>query len=478
VNLFNEFKSYCQEQNFFSSSSGILLGVSGGPDSLALLDLFYRYSEEKEFELTVFHLDHGIRQASSEEAKFVQAFCQERDVTCIIEEINLPEIAEKTQAGTEELARRIRRAFYYKYSRELELPILALGHQLNDRIETLLFNLFRGSGIEGLQGIKPTSYYRELKIIRPLLKFKRSTIEYYCQERNLEPRRDKSNKSLKYSRNRIRNELLPYLETHFNPEIISSLASTAEIITGENQFMVKISKNLYHNLIQRAEEHRLDFNCKDIASLDPVLQKRLIRFIIKQLLSSKQGFYQKHYDEIVAIISQAAQEGKNRPARDYHFPKNLLVRVEYGQISFRDSIWQALQAERTNYCKKIVPGSKVKLFDSQFISAQIRKLPSNWKTLAFKRNTALLDYAEIAFPVFVRNREEGDYFYPLGLGGSQKVKDYLINNKIPLDQRDRLPVLVDKDGKILWLAGERIDERVKVTEKTEKVLQLKLVKND
>jgi len=473
VDLLAEFKSYCQQQNFYQPGSAILLGVSGGPDSLAMLDLFCRIREEEQLDLAVFHLDHGLRHASREEADFVLKFCQERELSCRIERIDLPGIAENTQAGIEELARRIRRAFYYKYAQKLDCDILALGHQLNDRVETMLFNLIRGSGIQGLQGINPTGYYRDLKIIRPLLQFHRSTIEYYCQERRLNPRRDRSNLSLKYSRNRIRNELIPYLEEHFNPELIKNLASTAELIAEESAFLDRITTNIYNDLVVREEEHRLDFVCQEIASLDPVLQKRLLRYIIAELLDSRQGFYQQHYELMQKIIQEEAETEENKPARDYDFPRDLLLRLEYGNVSFRDRIWQALQARNSCFEINLKGEGRIELPRGVSLQAEISELPENWRSLAARKNIALVDCRSFSWPLRIRSRQDGDYFYPLGLGGSQKVKDYLINNKVPLDKRDRLPVITDGTGRIIWLAGERLDERFKVTPETDRVLILK-----
>ncbi len=477
MDLLPEFKSYCRQQNFFQSGSKILLGVSGGPDSLAMLDLFCRFRKEEQLELAVFHLDHGIREASRAEADFVRSFCQKRDLSCWIERINLPEIQDNTQAGVEELARRIRRAFYYKYARQLNCSILALGHQLNDRVETMLFNLIRGSGIKGLQGITPTGCYRDLKIIRPLLNFYRSSIEMYCRERNLDPRIDRSNLSLEYSRNRIRNELIPYLEEHFNPELKKNLAATAELIAEESGFLDRVTANLYQEMVIRKEEHRLDFNCQEIASLDPVLQKRLLRYIIARLLDSREGFYQQHYELMLEIINEEAETGGKEPARDYDFPRNLLVRLEYGMVSFRDRIWQTLQARNSRFNLTLEGEGRVELPGKSSLLAKVSELPDNWRSLAARENTALIDYNSFTWPLRIRSRQDGDCFYPLGLGGSQKVKDYLINNKIPLDERDRLPIITDSRGRIIWLAGERLDERFRVTPDTDRILWLEYQPN-
>ncbi len=473
MDLLEEFADYCCREKLVSEGDSVLLAVSGGPDSLALLDLFDRLREDWNLKLGVFHLDHCLREDASKEAEFVRQQCDKRDINCWLEEVDVKEVKKRRGGSTEEIARELRLSLIYKYLRREEMDRAALGHQANDRAETIIFNLVRGAGMNGLSGISPCSNHWGYPFIRPLLDFTRNQLENYCDSRSLEPRIDRSNFSLDYDRNKIRQKLIPYLENNFNPELVQILNSMAELISEEHEFLNGLAKRCFRQHAEIENEHRIDVEYEPLKDLDRVLRRRLWRLIVEKLLGSTEGFYRDHIEMMEEILRKAGRESKSR---DYHLPAGVLVREEYGVLSFRDQVWQKLN-ESDDYHIRVEEPGEIELPGGDNLRLEIQNLPEDWRDQAENPETAFLDAEAISWPLTIRTRRPGDRFQPLGMSGRKKLKDFFIDEKVPRHRRDKIPLLVDNSGKIIWIVNMRCDHRFRVASATEKILRVDFRKN-
>lgn len=235
--VLNTIKKY----ELIENGNNIVIGVSGGPDSMALLNILISLKKDKKLNcnIIVAHINHGIRAEAEEETKYVENFCKENEIQCFIKREKVEELAKKQKIGTEEAGRKLRYSFFEEISQKVNANKIATAHNANDNAETVLMNLIRGSGTYGLKGIEAK---RDNKYIRPLIECTRKEIEEYCNEKKLEPKQDKSNSENIYTRNKIRNILLPLIENEFNPNIVTSLNRMSQIVKEENEYLRKTSR--------------------------------------------------------------------------------------------------------------------------------------------------------------------------------------------------------------------------------------------
>lgn len=231
-----KFLNTVKENNLIDFGDKIVVGVSGGPDSLTLLSLLLKYKEKFNIEIIVAHVNHLIRKDSTEDEQFVENFCKKNGVKFYCKRVNVLEIAKKEKKGTEEVGRKERYKFFREICKKENANKIAIAHNMNDNAETMILNLVRGTGLNGLEGIKPYAILDGLFIIRPLINCKREEIESYCKKNNLEPRIDSTNKENIYKRNIIRKKILPSLK-ELNPNIVETLMRTSELVTENNDFM-------------------------------------------------------------------------------------------------------------------------------------------------------------------------------------------------------------------------------------------------
>ena len=324
-----------KEYNIIKNGETIVIGVSGGPDSMALLNLLMKLNENKKIDarLVVAHINHGIREEAEEETKFVENFCQKNNIPCYIKREKVEELAKKQKVGTEEAGRKLRYSFFEEVLEKEKASKIATAHNANDNAETILMNLMRGSGTSGLKGIE---IKRDNKYIRPILKATRREIEEYCDAMNLQPKIDKTNKENIYTRNKIRNELIPFIEKEFNPNIINSLNRLSEIAGDEDDYIQKkveeaynqvlIEENLGNCRIEEKEQIVLDL--KKFNKEEKVIKNRLVRYTISKVLGSSQNIELIHVLDIVKMC-------ENNIGNKYLVPnKKIKVFVGKGKIFF------------------------------------------------------------------------------------------------------------------------------------------------
>lgn len=311
------------------SGDKIVIGVSGGPDSMCLLNSLNNISKDEKnnlsFDICVAHINHMLRKEADSETKYVEDYCKKNNIPIYIKRADVKKIAEENKIGLEEAGRNVRYAFFEEVLKSTGSNKIAIAHNLNDRAETVLMNLMRGSGPLGLKGIEPK---RNNVYIRPLIKTSRKEIEEYCEKEKLDPKFDESNKDNTYTRNKIRNLLIPYLQEEFNPNIIESITKLSEIMTDEQNYLEKIVNNIYKKLLIEENESEIILDLKEFNKQDVVIKRKLILYTINKLLKTTKNIEKIHIEDIIKLCN-------NNIGNKYLTPnKNIKVFLKKGKISF------------------------------------------------------------------------------------------------------------------------------------------------
>ena len=310
--------------NMIQSGDGIVIGVSGGPDSMTLLNILNNLKEKLNIKLYVAHINHSIRKEADEETKYVHDFCKKIDVEFFAKKVKVEEIAKELKMGTEEAGRNIRYEFFEEVAHKVGANKIATAHNLNDNAETVLMNIIRGTSVSGLKGIDKV---RDGKYIRPIIECSRAEIEDYCKEKNLNPRYDKSNNENIYTRNKIRNLLIPFLQKEFNPNIVEGINRLSQIAIEEEQFINKVVEKEYEKL-QIAVDNNIILNLKEFNKLDYVIKSKLILYTISKVYGKTSGIEKKHIDDIIKLCD-------NNIGNKYLTPqKGIKIYVKKGKIFF------------------------------------------------------------------------------------------------------------------------------------------------
>lgn len=269
--------------NLIKDGDRIVLAVSGGPDSIFMLDILNKLKKHINFEMVVCHVNHMIRAEAMDDENYVKKFCERIGVDCYTKRIDVKKIANNKKIGIEEAGRIARYEFFEEILKMTNSNKVAVAHNKNDKVETIIMNLLRGSGLLGLKGIEPI---RDNKYIRPILEVERKEIENYCKENNLNPKIDKTNFENTYTRNKIRNIVIPYIENEFNPNIIEGISRLSEIATEEDDFLNRFTKEIYDELLLEEKQDEIILNLKIFNKQDKVIKKRLILYTITMLMGS------------------------------------------------------------------------------------------------------------------------------------------------------------------------------------------------
>lgn len=316
-----------RKYNLIEDGDKIVLGVSGGPDSICMLDNLREVKEEKiiEFEIYVAHINHMIREEAIDDEKYVQEYCKKYNIECFVKRADVQKIASEKKIGTEEAGRKVRYDFFEEVLQKTESNKIAIAHNKNDKIETIIMHLLRGSGLSGLKGIEPI---RDNKYIRPLLECERTEIEQYCEDKKLNPRIDKTNFENEYTRNKIRNIVIPYIKKEFNPNIIQTLSRLSDLATDESNYIELQTQKAFEKILIAKEKEQITLNLKEFNKQDKVIKNRLILYTTKELMGSTQGIEKIHIEDIIKLC-------QNNVGNKFLTPnKNLKVLVKDKKIFF------------------------------------------------------------------------------------------------------------------------------------------------
>ncbi|RJP30706.1 MAG: tRNA lysidine(34) synthetase TilS [Phycisphaerales bacterium] len=451
----------------------VVVGVSGGPDSMALLHILTRLSREFQwnFQLMVAHLNHGLRDLESEkDAAFVQAAADSLELPATIEFRDVRALAGEQGRGIEETARQARYAFFERVAKKHGSKIVALAHHSDDNAETILHRILRGTGLRGLSGIpayRPMNFERTVRVIRPLLRHTRQEILEYLQDQGVAYREDKSNESLESTRNRIRHQVMPLLEREINPQVRDALLRLGEQAHWLEEFLRETVQRTFDTLVISHTDQTLELNVDAMGRKSPIVQTELVRLAYSSFGLGEQDLSFGHLVSVLDLV------GEHTSGKQVNLPGGMTVKRQYHRLVFSlpsDQPRETIASEIAVH----VPGRTVLPIRRLEISCQVLEFEAGQAVQCRDRSTRTLEfvsYDAIHLPLVVRSRRPGERFWPLGAPGTKKVSDFLGDVKVDPAERDRVAVLCDQLGPI-WIIGHRIDERVKLTALTRRVLQM------
>lgn len=452
---------YIRKNGMIQRGDRIIAGVSGGPDSLCLLFLLDKYKETLGISLEVVHMEHGIRgKESLEDAVFVENFCRKLAIPCHTYHRDIPKLAREWKCSEEEAGRRARYEAFEEVRVKNGGTKIAVAHNRNDQAETVLFHLVRGSGLSGLSGIRPVRG----NIIRPLLCLTREEIEDLLKKENLPFRTDATNFETDYARNRIRLNILPLLREELNPRACEHLAETAERLALAEDYLVGQAEEAAKRLASRRSggSTGLLLDREGFLKEPEALKAYILRYCLRETAPL--------YNISALHLSAITELASRQSGRSLNLPGGLTVHTEGAYLIFdKPGIFKEEQQRET---KLIVPGTV--RYGKYRLTASI--FPYKNEIIPEKMYTKWFDYDTIKNTVQIRPRRSGDFLTVTASGGRKTLKKYLIDEKIPAGERDRLCLLAD-GSQILWVVGHRISEAYKVTEKTSRVLKVQVMED-
>ena len=300
-----------REYNLIEKNDSIVVGVSGGPDSMTLLSILLKLKEEFNLKIYVAHVNHMLRENAIKDEEYVKEFCKKNNIEMFIKKANISEIAKKEKIGFEEAGRNARYNFFEEILKNTESNKIAIAHNLNDKVETIIMNTLRGSGVSGLKGIEP----KRKKYIRPLIEIERHEIEKYCIENEINPRHDESNDDNTYTRNKIRNIIIPYIRNEFNPNIIKTLNRLSEIIKEEDEYVQSKTEKIFKEILLTNEKNKIELDPRKFNDQEKVIQKNLILLAIKKVKGSTQGIEKVNIDDIIKLCNNNIGNKLIRPVK-------------------------------------------------------------------------------------------------------------------------------------------------------------------
>ena len=442
----------------------LIVGVSAGVDSMVLLHLLNACREAFHLSLIVAHVNHGLRlEESEEEAELVRKESERLGLPFEYGQFNVREFQKLGGLSPQDAARKIRFHFFYDLLRKHRAQKIALGHNADDQAETVLLRLIRGSGLQGLKGILPI---REGKVIRPLLETWRAEIEYFALEEKIPFLFDSSNFKKDYLRNRIRLSLIPLIEKEYQSNFKEILLRTSTILREENDYLEKGAKEAFEKII-RVEKDALSFKFSEYGSLHQAIQWRVIKRVLGKVYDRGMMMEEEAWSDVQQIYRKLHSSSQSFLLELTH---GVLLEKRYDVVSVGKG---GIRAFPPFEVELTFPG---RIFIEEIGKGVVVEETGldEFRCDKGSFNTAFMDLESLRFPLRMRNFRPGDRFRPLGVKGSQKLKDFFIDHKVPKFDRPKIPLLISGEM-VAWIVGYRIDERVKVTEKTKKILKAKVV---
>ncbi len=478
MELLQQFISTLQKEELIKPGETVILGLSGGPDSVCLLDLFAKIKGDWQLRIISAHLNHGLRGQDADED---ESFCREQSQLAGVEfqsrKTDIASYAFSHKLSLEEAGRLARYHYFLELAEEFKAKSVTVAHHADDWAETVLMRLIRGAGPDGLAGMtysRPLVFEGEpfpdpsIQVIRPLLNISRKQILDYLQEKSLLSRTDATNSDTAYLRNRIRHQLIPLLEKDYNPNIRETLCRTADIISREEEYWDSLLDEFFgENPPAQREDGALTYPRQALNQQPLSLRRRLVRQLIEMAQGHLKGLGFEAVEDIIQLLGSSSAPsaldlpGELRVERD---PDSLVLLPKTtpqpkGIISYELKVPGTLQA---NYFKKT--------FQAQRLDAT-PELLERILSGNVSPNEVYLDADKLSFPLCLRGWQDGDKMIPLGMPGHKKLHDIFINKKIPKWKRPLIPILHDSD-KILWISSTLPSDEGKVTKNTKKILQV------
>ncbi len=453
--LVSYLEEYIRKQNLLKAGDKLVLAVSGGVDSVVMLDLFVRLRKEWNLSLVIAHLNHSLRGREADRDEFfvcgaarrygLPFFSMKADVTAL---------AQGQKLSIEEAARDVRFQFLRQLLYRLRFNSIALAHQADDQAETVLMRMTRGSGLRGLSGIRS----KQGDVIHPLLFASRTDIEKYATDHGLPYVVDATNRDRRYLRNRIRYDVIPILRAHVNSKAVENICRTAADAAEAQEALEAVIHQILRDMTEKALADGSAIDLSAFQKIDPFLQRIFVIEWIRRFTDNTQV----RRNVIFRILDLAK---KGRRGGRIHVEGDLwIVRRDPLLVLVRRAMeWDPIPVHIGDRIDLSVCGLQ---FQSQLVNVYPGRFSSD-------ERIGYLDLDRLTLPLLLRNCRPGDWFIPLGMSGRKKVNDYFIDEKVPIDQRRHTPLLVGGND-IVWIAGYRIDDRFRITDKTRSVLKVSI----
>lgn len=446
----DSFYQFSLDNQLIREGEKIVVAVSGGVDSVVLLNSLINIKDLLKLSLVVVHFNHELRgKESNEDEEFVTNLAKQYGMECYIERANTKLIAENQKLSTQEAARNLRYAFFSKIRTSLGFSKIATGHNADDNVETVMLNLFRGTGVEGLSGIPIARSDND--VIRPLLFATRQDIETFALEKKLPYRVDSSNLKDDYLRNFLRHNLIPIIKENINPNIAATIFRTSMLFNDLDQFLSELTRKQLPEIIIQKKTDEIIIDLNKLHQKPIFLQEHFLFNITKEFTKQE-----VHFSTVRAIHKTTYSEPGT----------SCSLRID--SVFFKDrniGVFRNLK-NILPFTYNIMIGNDYKFehfyFKSEYVeSAQLNDNP----------NEEYIDGKLINNDLIIRNWNEGDYFYPIGMEGKKKLSDFFVDEKLPIFKKPTIPIL-ESNGKIVWICGMRLDNRFKLTPKTKKIVKL------
>lgn len=505
-NIFGCVKKYCAGHGMIEPGDCVLAGVSGGADSVCMLHLLTRMQKEIPFRLAAVHVNHGLRAEAGEDAVFVENLCKQWEVPFFLREIDMPGYAREYKLSEEEAGRILRYQIFEQILREIKAGApgkTAVAHNADDRAETMLFHMFRGSGLRGLGSIRPV---RE-SVIRPLLCLERAQIEAYLEAEGISWRVDGTNGEDTYARNRIRHHILSYAQQNICQGAVSHMGDLADILAQTEDYLERETDRLYDKYVKEDLTYRVNqqdglagevtIQLSELETEDIVMRKRVLFRALGKMTPYRKDITARHMEALLTVI------GKDG-SKELYLPYGIKACKEYGSLILRRAQTAVPQSGEKN--TRTGSGPEVAFEDMVEISVEepallpgvpftvalphagsfvftlwevdFRPLPSLFyrkeQNIPENRYTKWFDYDKITTSLLLRGRKTGDYLTIDEALHTKSVKQYMINEKIPKAKRDGMYLLAD-GAHILWVPGYRTSRQYKVEKSTRRILEVRLI---
>lgn len=451
-------RDFIIENELIEKGDKILVALSGGPDSVCLLNVLYSLKEDFHITIGAAHVNHMLRgdEALADE-EYSKSLCKNLDIEFYVKKIDIDKISKEKNISHEMAGREERYKFFEAIKKHDGYNKIAVAHNANDQAETIIMNMMRGTGIEGLCGIRSK---REGGIIRPILCLSREEVELYCSSNNLEPRIDKSNLENIYSRNKVRLDIIPYMKGNFNKDIINTLNRMANLIQVDNDFLEKETLNNFKVYCSNTSDALII--SKEAFNLDKAIISRVIRKAFFEFTGKYSNFEMKHIYDVIEL-------SKKTTNKRIDLTNNVLAENIYGDIylKLKDNIIR-------DYKEVVINKGELDNTDICYENYNVRfNIIRNKNNIDFSKNVLIkyFDYDKIEERLVIRKRRNGDKMLPLGMKGNKKVKDIFMDLKIPVDERDKIPVLCF-DNEIAWLVAHKVSEKFKITKETKNIIKI------
>ncbi len=445
-----KFQEFINEHNLLEKKSKVIVGFSGGPDSTALLLALLKIKDMLDLSILVAHVNYNLRgEDSKRDEDFVKQFCFQHNLYLVMKNVKL-----ESKVSMEQKARDIRMEFFHSLKDEYNMEYIALGHNKGDVAETVIMNLARGSGISGLRGILPKTD----TLIHPFIIFSKQDIYRFLEEENCQWCEDYTNKESSYTRNKVRNDFLPWLEENVNSNVEDKLIFVADLMKDTEEFIEDYVTKRFKKFLLKSTETRIELDLHKIRISNSVIRYYFYKRCITMLVNVQHDIYQNNINEIESVLF-------TNGSKVVYLPHKVYVIKQYEKLIFTTKN-PLLQHNEENDDSRVLTSirSRLTVGNYRINMKRIKKIPAD-KTLVGKSNVVYLDYNKITLPLKIRFRQPGDRFMPLGVSGFKKLKDFFIDEKVPRYERDKILIFED-DEKIIWVGGMRIDNRVAIDKAT------------